>query len=266
MSARENFADNLRRLCLTKGSISAAARALGIHRAQLEKYLNCTREPSADTRKHIASYFGVDEAALYQSPDLLTFDLPQPSKVQIMTEIRGAIRPLLDEPIASIMPGLYHLYFSVPGSTDQVLCSVVIVGRNGSATTFRRLTGWGVKRGTYWARFNGDHKGIVVERLNCLSFVAANQRGLREPTLIRMKWLPVADPVLGGHALVSTHAGPSFSAVVMHPLPATVNLRQAVRASQPRQIDDKAIPLLVREFIPQMRGELVEWVRRDMQL
>jgi len=266
MSARANFADNLRRLCLSRGSISAAAREMGIHRSQLEKYLSGARDPSSETRRQIAEHFVVDEATLYLPPELFTIDLPQPSKIQIGTEIRQAILPLLEEPIASISQGLYHVFFTVPGTKDDVLSSVILIGRVGNATVFRRLTGWGAKRNTYWARFTGDHKGLVVERLNHLAFVAANQRGLKEPTLMRLKWLPVASPLLGGHALISSHAGPSFSAVVMHPLSPQIDLRTAVRSAQPRKLSDHALPILVREFIPQMRRELLEWVMRDVPM
>ncbi|MGD9479352.1 helix-turn-helix domain-containing protein [Shinella sp. G-2] len=264
MSARANFADNLRRLCLTKGSISAASREMGVHRAQLEKYLSGEREPSAAVRKHIAEHFGVDEATLFLPPEQFTIELPKPSKIQISAEVRKAVAPLLDEPIASIPKGIYHIYFTVPGTPDQLYMSTIVVTRVGNATLFRRLTGWGIKRDTYWARFTGDHKGIVVERLNVLSFVAANQRGQHEPTLMRLHWLPVASPLLGGHAMVLTHSGASFSAVVMQPVPSNTKLRDAIRSAQPRPSNDPTLPVLVREFIPAMRRELIEWIRRDV--
>lgn len=249
---------------MTRGSISAAAREMKIHRAQLEKYLSGEREASPAVRKHIADHFGIDEAALFLPPEQFKFDLPQPSKIQIGAEIRLAMSPLLEEPIASISQGLYHVYFTVPGTMDQLFMSVLVVARVGSTTVFRRLTGWGAKRDTYWSRFRGDHKGLVVERLNVLSFVAANQGGQHEPTLMRLRWLPVAAPLLGGHALVLTHAGPSFSAVVMHPLTTSTSLRTAIKFAQARPLNDPLVPHLVRDFIPQMRRELVEWVKRDI--
>jgi len=264
MSSRSNFAENLRRLCLRKGSISAAARGMGIHRAQLEKYLAQEREPSAPTREKICAYLGVDEEDMYRHPDPVELDYRQPSRRRMLSDFQESLGSLIDGPPASIKQGLYHIYFTVPGDPSQLLCSVVTIAKLSNATTFRRLTGYAAKKDAFWSRFNGDHKGIVVERLNHLFFVAANQRGVKEPTLLRMRWLPVSEPMLGGHALISTHAGPSFSCAVMIPLPPTINLRTAVRMSVARPTTDQRIPELVKQMIATERADLRARILRDI--
>ncbi len=174
MSALENFAENLRRLCLAKaGSISAAARGMQIGRSQIESYLHGAHRARAYV-KRICEYLGVTEEEMYQRPVAVDLDHGRPSAQRILSAARDALEPLLfADPSAGIAPGIYHAYMTIPGTRESLLCAVVVLAKQGSATTFRRLTNRAIKKGEYWSRFTGDHKGIVVERLNCLSFVAA---------------------------------------------------------------------------------------------
>jgi transcriptional regulator with XRE-family HTH domain len=266
MSALENFAENLRRLCLAKaGSISAAARGMELGRSQIESYLQARRTPSRGSVKKICQYLGVTEEEMYQKPVAVGLDHGRPSAQRVLSAARDALEPLLfADPSAGIAAGLYHAYMTIPGALESLLCAVIVIAKHGSATTFRRLTNRAVKRGEYWSRFTGDHKGIVVERLNCLSFAAANQIGTQEPTLMRMRWLPFSEKLLGGHAMIFTPAGPSFSAVVMVPLPAKINLRTALRMAQVYQVADPAVPGIVRDMIVRERKDFAAAVMRDL--
>jgi hypothetical protein len=86
--------------------------------------------------------------------------------------------------------------------------SVLIVRNDGNLTTFRRLTGISEPRRSWWSHFTGDHKGIIVERLHWLYFVALNWRGTREPSLLALRWIPISEPMLGGQAMIMTPTGP----------------------------------------------------------
>lgn len=266
MSALENFAENLRRLCLAKaGSISAAARGMQIGRSQIESYLQARRAPGRASVKRICEYLGVTEEEMYQRPVAVDLDHGRPSAQRILSAARDALEPLLfADPSAGIAPGIYHAYMTIPSTPESLLCAVVVIAKQGSATTFRRLTNRAIKKGEYWSRFTGDHKGIVVERLNCLSFVAANQIGTQEPTLMRLRWLPFSEKLLGGHAMIFTPAGPSFSAVVMVPLSTRINLRTALRVAKVYRTADEAVPRIVRDMITQQRADFISSVTRDL--
>jgi len=266
MSALENFAENLRRLCLAKaGSISAAARGMEIGRSQIESYLQARRAPGRASVKKICQYLGVTEEEMYQRPISVDLDHGRPSAQRVLSAARDALEPLLfADPAAGIAPGLYHAYMTIPSTPDSLLCAVIVIAKQGNATTFRRLTNRAVKKGEYWSRFTGDHKGIVVERLNCLSFAAANQIGTQEPTLMRLRWLPFSEKLLGGHSMIFTPAGPSFSAVVMVPLNSRINLRTALRLARVYRTTDDAVPRIVRDMIVQQRADFISAVTRDL--
>ncbi|MFP3599676.1 hypothetical protein, partial [Chryseobacterium sp. SIMBA_029] len=77
-------------------------------------------------------------------------------------------------------------------------------------------------------------------------------------------WLPFSDKLLGGHSMIFTPAGPSFSAVVMVPLNSRINLRTALRLAKVYRTTDEAVPRIVRDMIVQQRADFISAVTRDL--
>src|SRR5262245_45763032 len=167
MSLRLNMARNLQRLVGEIGSANFVSRELGINRQQFEKYLKGRSLPSRTTLVRICSYFKISEEALFspsQDGDIAEVE-DRPVATGSCDEV---LKPLFSEPAASIKPGIYFLWLTVPTRPDQIVCAPVFIERQGDAVTFRRVTGSAEPKDRLWWHRVGDHKGTVVERLNWL--------------------------------------------------------------------------------------------------
>lgn len=263
MSLRLNMAKNLQLLCAQKGSANLVARETGINRQQLEKYLKGRSMPSRLTLKKLCDYFGIAEEDLF-SPAHPAAE-PEGRDLPISTRsCDTAIQPLLSEPAASIKPGIYFLWMSVPTEPDGIVCAPVAIERQEGALTFRRITGSAEPSHRLWWHRVGDHKGIVVERLNWFMFVAVNQRGNLEPSLVRLRWVPLSVAVLGGHATLLTPTGISFAVCCMRPAPSGTTFRQALRHSRKYHKDDPSIDQITRMVLDQQRQDLLQLIIRDV--
>jgi transcriptional regulator with XRE-family HTH domain len=263
MSLRLNMARNLQRLVGEIGSANFVSRELGINRQQFEKYLKGRSLPSRTTLTRICAYFRISEEKLFSpshEADVPTADDQQASPASC----DAVLRPLFSEPAASIKPGVYFIWMTVPTRPDQVVCAPVFIERRGEAVTFRRITGSAEPRERLWWHRVGDHKGTVVERLNWLLLVGVNQRGNHEPSMIRLKWVPLSSAVLGGHATIFTPTGISFAAACMRPAPAGTSFRQALRQSRQYDRNDASIDSMTRMVLDQQRQELLEIIERDV--
>jgi transcriptional regulator with XRE-family HTH domain len=265
MSLRANLARNLQMLCSRVGSTNSVCRQLGINRQQFEKYIKGRSLPAAATLEKICDYFDVTEELLF-SENFAPASERQRGARATKGPCDETLRPLFGEPFASIKPGIYFLWLTVPTEPGQVVCAPVFIERGRDAMTFRRVTGSGESRERIWWHRVGDHKGIVVERLAWLIFVAVNQRGNAEPSMVRLRWVPLSAAVLGGHATILTPTGISFAAACMRPAPAGTTVRRALRQSRKISTDDPSIDAMTRTVIDQQRRELVEIIARDVSL
>ena len=152
----------------------------------------------------------------------------------------------------------------LPTQSDQIVCAPLFIERSAEGMTFRRVTGSAEPSDRLWWHRVGDHRGVVVERLNWLLFVAVNQRGNQEPSMIRLKWVPLSAAVLGGHATIFTPNGISFAAAVMRPAPSGTTFRQALRQSRKFHRDDPSIDSMTRMVLDQQREELLQIIARDV--
>jgi transcriptional regulator with XRE-family HTH domain len=263
MSLRLNMATNLQRLVAEIGSANLVSRELGINRQQFEKYLKGRSLPSRATLTKLCAYFKISEETLFsQSQDP---DAPSPQEQPVIGgSCEQVLRPLFSEPAASIKPGIYYMWMTVPTRPDQIVCAPVFIERQGEAVTFRRVTGSAEPRDRFWWHRVGDHKGTVVERLSWLIFVGVNQRGNHEPSMIRLKWVPLSAAVLGGHATIFTPAGISFAATCMRPAPQGTTFRQAMRHSRQFDSNDSTIDSITRMVLDQQRQELLGVITRDL--
>lgn len=257
MSLRSNLARNLRALC-EKGNVNAACRAMKINRQQFEKYLTGESLPSARSLEKMCAFFGVTEA------DLLADEIPTNRKIVTFEQrVAETIRPLWSEQSSSLKPGTYFIWLTVPFEPEQIVCAPIIIEREGEALTFRRIVGAAEPREKIWWHRVGDHQGLVVERLGWIMLVGVNQRGTFEPSMIRVNWIPLSLPVLGGHATITTHSGISFAAACIRPAPPNTSFRAAVRRSRSFNRNDPSIDGVTRMVLDQQKRELQDMLARQ---
>lgn len=143
----------------------------------------------------------------------------------------------------------------------MIMRSAIIVRRDGSLSTFRRLTGFSESKGSWWSHFTGDHQGIILERRHWLYFIGLNSLAHHEPTLFVLRWVPSAEPMLAGHANILTPTGPTVTAVVLTSCGSRKSLRSAVRASHVYSVDDGRIDTMVIDALDQQTRALATMIR-----
>jgi hypothetical protein len=262
MSVRDAFAANLARLCEREASIAAVCRATGINRQQFNRYLAGGSLPNKRNLDKICRHFNIEE------PDLFKSGAGQSAReVNVETQwshadMRAVMKLLHSESPTSVASGLYYAHFAHPHDPKSMMRSVIVVRRDGNMTTFRRLTGVAESRGSWWSHFNGDHKGLIVERRHCLYFVGLNSVGNHEPTLLVLRWVPNSDPILGGHASILTPFGPTVTAAVVTPCPPGTSLKAAIRGSHAYSFESADIDPIIVDALDQQVQALIAMVRR----
>jgi transcriptional regulator with XRE-family HTH domain len=263
MSLREALATNLARLCHGEDSIASVCRSTKINRQQFNRYLSGRSLPNQRNMKKICRFFGIDESELFRGPRESRAKGPFGELASWSYEdTRAALKLLHSEGPASISPGLYFAHFADPHDPKSVMRSTVVVRRDGSHLTFRRLTCMSEVRGSWWSHFSSDHKGIILERRHWLYFLGLNSLGDREPTLLALRYVPSADPLLGGHAALLTPIGPTVTAVVLNRCDPRMSLRAAIKASHAYSVDDSSIDPIILEALDQQCRSLIATVRR----
>jgi transcriptional regulator with XRE-family HTH domain len=259
MSVRGNLAENLRRLCLAKGSINAACRDMSINRQQFDRYLTMQSTPNPTTLKTLCRYFNIEEQELFADPPSISLKTGKKSGSRVLASCKDTLEPLFNLPAPSLKPGIYYLWLSIPNYRDRVVCAPVILRNEGEFVTFRRITGAGERDGGLWSHHTGDHKGMVIERLNWFVFSGVNQLGTHEPSLLRLRWIPMSVPVLSGYGMVMTQTGPgSLVMAVMRPAPAGATLRHVLKNSRAFAVTDPFVDPLVLSCFEEQRKELID--------
>lgn len=265
MSLSANLARNLRRMCPQWGDIEVVCREMGMNRTQFEKYLHGKAMPSRRSIEKICAYFAVTEEELFaREAGERHFERKGGEQDAITTACAEAMRPLWTEGTASIKPGLYFLWISVPKDPDRIVCAPVVIAKKGEALTFRRIVGAGEPRDQLFFYRVGDHKGLVVERLNWIMLLGVNQRGTYEPSMMRLRWTSLSQPTLSGHATITTESGVSFSALCMRPAAPGLTFRKAIRQSRSYHRDDPIIDATVRMVLKRERQELLATLTADL--
>lgn len=239
---------------------------MDLNRTQFDKYLTGSTMPESRTIRRICDYFEISDTQLFSDDTELLLREVRNTEGSLEKASIDVIRPLWGEPAASIKPGTYFLWISVPTQPDYIVCAPVFLERKNDVVTFRRITGTAEPKDRIWWHKVGDHKGIVVERLSWLHLVGVNQRGNQEPSMIRLRWIPLSKPVLGGHATILTPAGISFAAVCMRPAPPEVTFRQALRQSRRYHKDDAVVDEITRMILAQQKQEIMKTVLNDLSL
>ncbi len=256
MSVRGNLAENLRRLCLARGSINSACRDMGLNRQQFERYLTMQSTPSLTTLKTLCRYFNVEEQELFADPPRIDLKTGNKSSARMLASCKETLEPLFDLPAPSLNPGIYYLWIAIPGMHDFLMCTAIFIKREGDMVTFRRMTGFATKEGSHWSHIVGNHKGVILERLNSFLLTGINQTGTKEPSLIRLRWVPLSLPVLSGHGMVLTQNGPSVVAVAMHPAKQGTDIRSALKNSKIFSVNDPFVEKYIVACIDQQKRDL----------
>lgn len=265
MSLSANLAKNLRRMCPQWGDIEVVCREMGMNRTQFEKYLHGKAMPSRRSIEKICAYFDISEEELFaRDASAPRTERKVVEQDTINAQCADVMQPLWTEGMASIKPGLYFLWISVPKDPDRIVCAPVVIAKKGEALTFRRIVGASEPRDELFFHRVGDHKGLIVERLNWIMLVGVNQRGTYEPSMMRLRWTSLSQPTLSGHAMITTESGVSFSALCMRPASPGTTFQRAVRQSRNYHKDDPIIDATVRMVLKRERQDLVSTVTSDL--
>lgn len=246
MEVREVFAQNLRTLCDTQPSIASVCREMDINRQQFARYLGGKGLPNTANLEKICHYFGIVEADLFRADLTAVLDHANDHKHPLG---RRVMEILEQEPPARVPPGLYFIDFTSAVHDNTIVRSVMILRTQGNVVTFRRLTGIGEKRRSWWAQFDGDHEGLVIERRGIFYFMGMNTTGSREPSMLVFRYAPTERFVLVGHASIIGPEGPTIMAAVLTPTPSKMTLRGALKCARSHAIDTPAIPMDVIDLL-----------------
>lgn len=255
MARRELFSRNLRALCEGHGTISQICRDMQINRQQFSRYLAGSALPSEANLELICGFFGIAPEVLFESRSLSqTRDLAPASSA-----VRKAVSLLENKGPSSVEDGTYFVTFAYPGETYSLIRAVMVLRTEGNLTTFRRLTGLAERSGSWWAQYNGDHHGVVMERRGTLHFLAINDLGNREPSLLTVKWATSELPMLVGTAAVITPMGSTMTSVVINKT--DLPLRRALRRCHMYGEGDPGIETAVLDQLHAQGETLVAMVR-----
>lgn len=260
MTMRATFAASLSELCSRERSIAAVCRSTRINRQQFHRYLSGEALPNRHNMQKICRHFGIDESELFRERDAGETTSEVGAEPWSAVDLRAVLKRMHSELPTSVQPGLYYAHFAHPHDPRSLMRSTVAVRRDRNITTFRRLTGFAESDGSWWSHFTGDHQGVIVERRGWLYFLALNRVASLEPTLLVLRWLPDAAPLLSGHAMILTPIGPTVTAVVLSACPRRTTLLSAIRASHAYSLDDPAIDQAVVGALDEQCRALVAMV------
>lgn len=249
MEVREVFAQNLRTLCDAQQSIASACREMDINRQQFARYLGGKGLPNTANLEKICQYFGIVEADLFRADLSSVFDQTNGQK----HPVGRRVMEILDQELPARLPaGSYFVDFTSDELDNTIVRSVLILRNQGNLVSFRRLTGIGEKKHSWWAQFGGDHEGVVIERRGFFYLMGINRTGSREPSMLVFRYALTDRLMLVGHASIIGLNGPTTMVGVLTPTPGNMTLRSALRCARSHSIDTPAIAL---DIIDQLSTE-----------
>jgi transcriptional regulator with XRE-family HTH domain len=257
VSVRENIAANLRQLCAERGSISRICHEAGFNRQQFNRYLTGATIPNRASLAKLCRYFEVTESDIFQDPDI--FVQPVADTIhdrQPNAPWQAVLEDLEADTPANIPDGAYHVCFAMPGNTGDIARSALFIRTEGNFKTFRRITNItedSIGRLNY---FQGNHKGVVLDRCNWLNFVGIANDGIREPSMITVQRLNVGPLLYSGCALVFGISEPLLMPVVIEALPAQTSTRQVLRGCGMFGRNTSRIKPMTKAFLASQRAGL----------
>lgn len=250
MTVRDNIAANLRALCAERGSIAQCCREAGINRQQFNRYITGEAIPNRANLQKICEYFDITDTELFQAPQ--SFDTSSFALGKLAASDANWSRifdNLGDMPLASIPDGSYYVYYRMPDEGAELARSVMFVRTDGAIKTFRRITNISTHASATWQYFQGDHKGVILERRHWLNIIGIAADGRDEPSLLSVQWIGGAPALYVGTALVFAIERPLALPVALEPLASNITLRRALKGCNIYPIDTGEISPIIKNFL-----------------
>jgi transcriptional regulator with XRE-family HTH domain len=280
VTVHKQFSENLRALCLKRGTIAEVCRDIEINRQQFNKYLSGASLPNPATMAKLAKYFAVDQIEFFQSPGALRGTVHDDSHVGlhklllsipgVLTHLDRAASQSLNVPVQE---GCYHIHYPWLFDPALLVRSVVVIFSSNGFTFFRRYTR--LQTGTseklrHYPR--GWHEGMVFRHEGNVCFLGRNAVGFGEVSLQTFAFENfLTEDAITGLSLVVTPWGEycSLRATLSYFGP-IASFRKALRLAKIGPIAKSSVPPFVRHSvtspltssIPQLRPfSHDEWLR-----
>ena len=282
MSVYHQFAENLRALCLRKGTIAKVCEDIGINRQQFNKYLSGVSLPQQETLNRIAAYFHIDPLELFQAHHMLTSAKTRRNTAGNMGAYREALNQLGFQPSqykdVDIREGCYLIYYPWLFDPTLIVRAVVVIFSHNGMTFFRRFTrlkSLEQLKSRHYA--HGHHEGVVLNSANNLCFLAKNNTGIGEVSLQTFQTeMFAAENAMTGISMVMTPWGEycSLRCTLSYfgPIP---RFRDALKLAKMGTMTKEALPEFIwvsvthplDSRIPQLRAfDIDDWLKnRDQQ-
>ncbi|WP_120502382.1 helix-turn-helix transcriptional regulator [Roseovarius sp. EL26] len=255
--SNDNLKANLRLLFSYGTSITKTSDILGINRQQIHRYLNGENRPSMRVMREICDYFGVEESELLLDhasfKSLISLRKPRVAEMDPFGEYIAKIHRINPDAYENMKPylGYYRSYFLPADFPGKILCSLVKLHSKHGFVYLKNVENYSsaTRRSRRTLKFTGVvfHTG---ER------IMAHEREVKAG---QMMWTTVLHPPNTDQTnlLTGLTMGVSSSAirdiacyrVVWEPLPAPVNLRNALGSCGLFDVTDECIPSDIREAI-----------------
>ncbi|NNE23304.1 MAG: helix-turn-helix transcriptional regulator [Rhizobiales bacterium] len=250
LTVRENIATNLRALCAERGSIAQCCREAGINRQQFNRYITGEAIPNRANLQKICRYFGITETELFQAPQAVDPSNIALSKIAANDPNWSRILDNVNKlPLAAIDDGAYYVYYRMPDEGAEIARSIMFIRTDGSIKTFRRITNISTHSLRKWHYFQGDHKGVVIERRHWINFIGIDADGRDEPSLLSVQWIGGSPPLYVGTAMVFSIDRPLTLPVALEPLAPNISPRQGLRGCNIYSIESEEISPIIKNFL-----------------
>jgi transcriptional regulator with XRE-family HTH domain len=247
------FSQNLRRLVDSRGGVLSVAKAVGINRTQLHRYVNGDALPRPKLIAKLADHFAVSETTLFER----TIGYGLSKEVPDLTEhpfFQQTLQNLSDASPVSIRPGRYLTYFYTPSDEGMVVRAITFVSKLGKQAQFVRLTGTKEPQNSRWRISRGRNIGVVMESRGNVFFLGFERGPVRQPSLLVMRLAQTGRDLLAGHGVVTARLGPALTGVVMERVSETLSMTETMRLCSTISLRDRAldsdIRILLQEQAP----------------
>ena len=259
VTVHKQFSENLRALCLKRGTIAVVCRDLGINRQQFNKYLSGASLPNAATLSKLSQYFDVDQFQFFHSSGGLNEaigDATHAGPCQFLLNNANVVRHLNKAASQSmnvpLQDGCYHLYY--PWMLDPALLvrSVVVIFRNNGLTYFRRYTRLQTAHAKKLRNYpKGCHEGLIIHHDGNICFLGRNSIGVGEISLQSFAFENfVVENAITGLGLVVTPWGEycSIRATISYFGPLET-FRQALKLAMIGPVQKESVPPFIRHTV-----------------
>jgi transcriptional regulator with XRE-family HTH domain len=240
------FAQRLRDLCKTQGSVAAVAQSLNMNRQQFARYVSGDGLPSAPVLRKICEYFGVAESDLLAGPLRPRQEMP-PGFEKLISVLQD-LRRMNVSAQQELKPGLYYNYFAVGGDPALLLRALTEVSLNNEVLTFSRFTR-ALNRQTVGIVAIGKHHGYVIPSQQDFTFIGRNRLAPFQMSHLVLDRFEVMSGIRFGLALTRSTISPIASRTALEAIDSSVSKKQALQQLGVLRIDERSIPAVIATAI-----------------